>query len=171
MPKTPIDLTFSQSPTIHYAGNVFINVPIILQYDKTPLIEVFQEITAGFTSQFCIYNKDGVYIAKVTGSRLDRTPEGKTANIKLRHPDLMTVCELDGKTLFEIRREGPAALHTKAELFAPDGRFIKANNQGVPDVLISGNHNSIESWRKKQAILNTMKLRPDMIKHIRQLEL
>ena len=34
----------------------------------------------------------------------------------------------------------------------------------VPDVLLSGNHNAIEKWRKSQALAKTKKVRPDLIK-------
>lgn len=40
----------------------------------------------------------------------------------------------------------------------------------VPEVLISGNHNSIKNWRRLQSIIKTMNLRPDLIKGISQLE-
>ncbi|NQT95422.1 MAG: tRNA (guanosine(37)-N1)-methyltransferase TrmD [Candidatus Omnitrophica bacterium] len=43
-------------------------------------------------------------------------------------------------------------------------------NNRVPDALISGNHNSVNRWRKIQSIIKTIKTRPDLIKHIRQLE-
>ena len=43
----------------------------------------------------------------------------------MRHPGHATVCELDGKTLFELVREDAAALRTQAELYTPDGSFIK----------------------------------------------
>ena len=33
----------------------------------------------------------------------------------------------------------------------------------VPDVLLSGNHNKIKEWRKKQALLNTYNKRPDIL--------
>lgn len=33
----------------------------------------------------------------------------------------------------------------------------------VPDVLTSGNHAAIRSWRKQQAILNTLQKRPDLL--------
>ena len=33
----------------------------------------------------------------------------------------------------------------------------------VPDVLLSGNHEEIRLWRRKQAIRTTMKVRPDML--------
>lgn len=36
--------------------------------------------------------------------------------------------------------------------------------RAVPDVLLSGNHAEIAKWRYNQALLTTIKLRPDMIK-------
>jgi len=41
-----------------------------------------------------------------------------------------------------------------------------ANFRGmdVPEVLLSGNHQKIAAWRKKQAIKKTKKLRPDLLK-------
>jgi tRNA (guanine37-N1)-methyltransferase len=41
----------------------------------------------------------------------------------------------------------------------------------VPEVLLSGNHNSIKAWRKKKSIFETMRKRPDLIRHINQLEI
>ena len=130
-------LIFFESPEVEYAGNFFKDVPIILEYDDTPLIEVVQEQAAGFTTQFQIYNKDGIYIAKVKGSQLYLTTDGSKSNLKLRHPDRMTVCELDGQAIFEVRRKDATALKTQAELFTPDGRFMKSNDHGAPSGLIS----------------------------------
>jgi tRNA (guanine37-N1)-methyltransferase len=45
------------------------------------------------------------------------------------------------------------------------------NGKKVPDVLLSGNHNSIKAWRKRQSIFATIKQRPDLIRHISQLEI
>jgi hypothetical protein len=45
----------------------------------------------------------------------------------------MTVCELNGKPVFEIKRTGPAALKTSAELYSPEGYFVKC-----PDGPLSG---------------------------------
>lgn len=36
--------------------------------------------------------------------------------------------------------------------------------QRIPDVLISGHHAKIEAWKRKEAIRNTLKKRPDMLK-------
>lgn len=136
MPNERDSLIFFESPEVEYAGNFFKDVPVILEYDDTPLIEVVQEEAVGFTTQFKIFNRDGIYIAKVKGSQLYLTEEGNKSNLCLRHPQNMTVCELDGQTLFEVRRKDAAALRTHAELFTPDGRFMKANDRGAPSVLI-----------------------------------
>jgi tRNA (guanine37-N1)-methyltransferase len=40
----------------------------------------------------------------------------------------------------------------------------------VPDVLISGDHRSIEEWRRAQSVIRTIRSRPDLIKNIRQLD-
>ena len=136
-------LVFFKSPEVEYASNFFKDVPVILQYDDSPLIEVIQEQDAGFTTQFKVFNQDGVYIAKVKGSQLFLTGEGSKSNLILRHPANITVCELDGQTLFEVRRKDAAALRTEAELYAPDGRFIKANNQGIPSELVSTDGSSL----------------------------
>ena len=36
----------------------------------------------------------------------------------------------------------------------------------VPDVLISGHHENVRKWRKKQEIINTYLKRPDLLKEI-----
>jgi tRNA (guanine37-N1)-methyltransferase len=36
----------------------------------------------------------------------------------------------------------------------------------VPPVLLSGNHQLVERWRKKQAIFRTRERRPDLAQHI-----
>ena len=37
----------------------------------------------------------------------------------------------------------------------------------VPEILLSGNHKKIAEWRKKQAKIKTEKLRPDLLKNIK----
>lgn len=44
------------------------------------------------------------------------------------------------------------------------------NNMKVPETLLSGNHKAIRQWRRKMSILTTMNKRPDLIKHIKQIE-
>jgi len=124
-------LVFQESPIIELATNKFVNVPVILQYDKTPLISIVHEIKAGYEIEIPIFYKDGTYLAKVKGSRLFATKEGEKAGVTLRHPDKMTVCEINGKTVFEIKRDEAAALETHAELYTNDGAFLKCSNKDL----------------------------------------
>ena len=85
-------------------------MPTILQYDETPLIQVVRAAEAGFTTEIPVYHSDGTYLAKVVGSQIYRTADGEKAGVTLRHPGHATVCEMNGKTLFELVREDAAAL-------------------------------------------------------------
>jgi hypothetical protein len=103
------ELIYQASPLIVFATNSFINVPVILQYEDTPLLEVVQEVQAGFTTQFSIYHEDGRYLAKVKGSQLYPTKEGRMAGLVLRHPQGKTISELNGSPLVELTRSEAAA--------------------------------------------------------------
>lgn len=127
-------LIFSESPRINIAANTFIRVPTILQYEDTPLIEVIKLQEAGFTTQIPIYHPDGTYLAKVVGSRLFATPDGERASLTLEHPHRKTVCKLGERVLFEITREEAAALKTHAELYTPDGFFVRCSDSPQPEL-------------------------------------
>jgi hypothetical protein len=122
------NLIFQQSPIVHFATNAFVNVPTILQYEQTPLIQVVRVADAGFTAEISIYHSDGTYLARVRGSQLYPTEAGKKVGVTLRHPDRGTVCELDGKLVFELTRTAAAALKTEAARCAADASFIKCWN-------------------------------------------
>jgi hypothetical protein len=53
-----MELVFQSSPRIIVASNTFINVPIILKYEDTPLMEIIKEQGIGFTTQIPIYHSD-----------------------------------------------------------------------------------------------------------------
>ncbi len=55
-------LIYQTMPQVTFATNKFINVPIILQYDETPLISIVKEQNLGFTTQIPIYHADGTYL-------------------------------------------------------------------------------------------------------------
>jgi len=131
MAEEPQSIIFQESPIFWLGSNKFINVPVVLMYRDTPLIEVGRFEEAGYTTQISIYHPDGTYLAKVKGSRLFATSDGEKSGLQLRHPDKMTICELNGKTLFEIRRLEAAALKTTAELHTPDGLFIKVSEENA----------------------------------------
>ncbi|MCK4283659.1 MAG: hypothetical protein KAX44_05030 [Candidatus Brocadiae bacterium] len=128
------NLVFQNHPTFELGTNTFVNVPIILQYENLPLIEVLQTHDVGFTTQIPIYHPDGTYLAKAVGSRLFLTEDGKRAGLILEHPARATVCKLGEKTLFEIHRTDAAALRTQAELYTPDGRFVKCSQSRTPEL-------------------------------------
>lgn len=125
------NLIFQQSPTVHVASNIFINVRTVIMFEDTPLLQVEAVPKAGYTTKYSIYHSDGTFLAKVVGSQLYSTKEGEKAGVKLRHDPGLTVCEMGSQTLFEIRRVDPAALKTQAELHTPLGTFIKATDQGL----------------------------------------
>ena len=127
-------LIFSESPTVNIATNTFIKVPTILQYENTPLIEVIKLENAGFTTQIPIYHPDGTYLAKAVGSRLFTTEDGEKAGLTLEYALKKTICKLGKRVLFEITREEAAALKTRAELFTPDGFFVKFSESPQPSL-------------------------------------
>lgn len=130
-------LIYQTAPRVTLATNQFINVPIILQYDDIPLISIVKEQGLGFTTQIPIYHPDGTYLAKVNGTRVYPTEDGKKAGIEMRHPRDMTVCEMNGKTLFEIYHERGDAFRAQAELCTPTGVFVKVSDSPLPQLITS----------------------------------
>ncbi len=43
-------------------------------------------------------------------------------------------------------------------------RPIEIDGQEVPPILLSGDHQAILRWRRKQALKNTWQMRPDLLK-------
>lgn len=142
MPTPPDSLFFAQQPAVKFATNTFINVPIILQYDDQPLIEVVHDVPAGYTTQFSIYTQDGQYLAKVKGSRLITDPHTREQyGLQLRRPAGATVCMLGDHPLFRLERSEAAALKTDAHLFTPGGAFIRAwGDEWVGKITVGRGH-------------------------------
>jgi hypothetical protein len=120
-------LIFNPGSTVRFGSNSFVNVPVILQVDDKPIIEVVTAAVTLRTTQFEIYDPNGIYVAKVVGPRLFLTNEGAKSGLKLHHPSLMTVCTLGTNTLFEIRRQEAGAIAIAAELYTSTGSFIKSS--------------------------------------------
>jgi hypothetical protein len=127
-------LVFQSSPSITVATNTFINVPVILKYEDTPLIEVIKEQGIGFMTQIPIYHSDGTYLAKVKGNRIYPTEEGKKANIEIRDLQGKFICSLDNKVMFELTHGIGATFKANAELYAPDGYFVKCTDAPKPEL-------------------------------------
>jgi hypothetical protein len=133
-----MDVIFQETPEVRFASIAFVNCPIILLYNMTPLIEVGQFVDAGFTTRFSVYNKDGVAMAKVVGSRIFPTDEGKNAKLETRHESGLVVCELDGQPIMELRKTGAAAIGAFAELYSPEGVLVKVRDSGLSGMLRNG---------------------------------
>ena len=133
-------LVFQSSPTVTLATNQFVNVPVILQYDDTPLISIIKEQALGYTTEIPIFHSDGTYLAKVKGTRVYPTKAGESAGIAMRHPQGMTVCEMNGKTLFEIAHQTGDAFRTQAELYTPTGYFVKSTDSPTPQIIDKTGH-------------------------------
>jgi len=128
------ELIYHSSPEVTFATNTFINVPTILQFDDTPLVSVVKEQNLGYTTEIPIYHPDGTYLAKVRGTRVYATGEGKAANVQIRQLPQLWVCSIDGRTAFEIHQQPGDAFRISAELYAPNGYFVKVDEGPQPQV-------------------------------------
>lgn len=133
-------LYFQSSPSITVATNTFINVPVVLKYDDTPLIEVIREHDIGFTTQIPIYHSDGTYLAKVKGNRVFPTDAGKKVNIEIRDTPGKFICSLENKVMFELSHGVGDVFKANAELYTPDGCFVKCSDAPKPELFnLTGN--------------------------------
>lgn len=133
-------LTYLSAPRVTIATNTFVNVPVILKYEDINLIEIVKEESLGFTTQISIFHNDGTYLAKVNGTRMYRTEDGKKAGLKIEKHQQLWVCTMDDETLFEIQQQPGDAFKASAELYTPDGYFLKCNDNPVPNLIdIKGN--------------------------------
>jgi hypothetical protein len=162
-------IIYQTSPRVLLATNTFINVPVILKYEDTNLIEIIRETSLGYTTQIPIYHSDGTYLAKATGNRLYLTDDGKKVGLTIDKYKTVWVCKMAEKTLFEIHHQADDAFKTVAELYTPDGYFIKYANDPLPividnngsalrigGVIMSGNtfvNNKIGIWIRKNGQL------------------
>lgn len=136
-------LIFQTSPEVTIATNKFINVPVVLKYEDTNLIEVIKEVGIGYTTQIPIYHQDGTYLAKVNGNRLYLTTDGEKAGLKIEKYQGLWVCTMDKQTLFEIEQQTGDAFKTTAELYTPDGYFVKCSTELSP-ILIDTKGNKLK---------------------------
>lgn len=136
-------LVYQTSPKVTIATNTFVNVPVILKFEETNLIEVVKEEKLGFTTQIPIFHRDGTYLAKVNGTRMYLTEDGQKAGLKIEKHQSTWVCTMDKQTLFEIQQQSGDAFKTSAELYTPDGYFIKCSDMPTPSI-IDTNGNAIK---------------------------
>jgi hypothetical protein len=128
-------LIFTTTPVVTFCSNTFINVPTILKFDETPLISVVKEEALGYTTEIPIFHADGTYLAKVRGTRVYATEQGKDAGVVVRKLPQLWVCEVKGRTVFEIYQQPGDAFRTKAELYTSTGYFVKVGDAPLPDLI------------------------------------
>jgi hypothetical protein len=133
-------LTYLTAPKVTIATNTFVNVPVILKYDDINLIEIVKEEGLGYTTQIPIFHNDGTYLAKVNGTRMYLTDDGKKAGLKIDKYDMLWVCKMNEQTMFEIQQQPGDTFKTSAELYTPDGYFLKCSDNAMPNLIdINGN--------------------------------
>ena len=128
-------IIFQKTPIVTFMTNRFINVPVILKHEDTNLIEIVKEIGVGFTTHIPIYHPDGTYLAKVTGNRIYPTDAGKKSGISIDKLHGVWVCKMGTQNLFEISQQTGESFKLQAELYTPNGYFIKCQDKAVPDLL------------------------------------
>jgi hypothetical protein len=130
-----MEVVYQSHPDITIGATTFRNVPTIIQFEDMPLMEVGRFVDAGFTTKFHIFHSDGTDLAVVKGAQIYETAAGKLTKIHLRHEPNLTVCELEGRPLFELRRRGAASLNGWAELYAPEGVLVKTADANISAML------------------------------------
>lgn len=133
-------LFFQTAPVVTIATNTFINVPVILKYEDTNLIEIIKELGLGFTTQIPIFHPDGTYLAKVNGTRIFPTEAGKKSGLTIEKFVGVTACKMGNNTLFEIHHQPGDAFKTIAELYTKDGYFVKCTDQATPNIIDNNGH-------------------------------
>jgi len=84
--------------------------------------------------KYQIYHSDGTYLAKVRGNRVYPTEAGKKVNIEIRDTPGKFICSLENKVIFELSHGVGEEFKADAELYAPDGRFVKCFDSPKPEL-------------------------------------
>jgi hypothetical protein len=121
-------LIYNTSPVVTYCSNEFENVPVILQFEDSPLVSVVKEQDLCHTTEIAIHHSDGTYLAKVRGTRIYPVHATGSEGIQIRQTKDATICTLAGSTAFEIHHSAGAAFRLQAELYTPTGLFVKGTD-------------------------------------------
>lgn len=128
-------LIYQAEPVVVLATNTFINVPIVLQFDDTPLISVVREQNLGFTTEIPIYHEDGTYLAKVRGTRVYATEDGKKAGLEIRQFSDAWACEINGRTVFEVKHQPAMHSRRKRNCTRPKATLLRQATRQNPNYL------------------------------------
>ncbi len=112
-----------------FCTNWFVNIPIIVQFDETPLLQFVPSVEATPESVCQIFSENGDDLGRLKGKRLFLTEDGEKAGVTIRHLDGVDVLEKGKQTLCELRKPNPYELHPTIELYSPTGTLLT----GAPD--------------------------------------
>ena len=129
-----MNIQFDSPPEIVLATNTFINIPVVLKYDETPLIEMIHTQDFGFTTRVHIYHSDGSPIGNVTGKRLFLVNEEKQVAIDIKETTDKLTCRLLNKVVFQIASSKEASLNMMCELYIPGGYMVKCSGWSKPQL-------------------------------------
>lgn len=135
-------LVYQNHPIVTIGTNTFIESPLILAFEGTPLIEIVQEIDlGGYTPKVPIFHPDGTQIAVIKGTRVYLTEEGRKVGIAIDKLQEVTFCKMENQTLFEIRHSSADTFLMYAELYTPEGYFIKYSDN--PNPVLKDDHGQL----------------------------
>lgn len=118
------ELVFHENSAILLGTNIFKNVPILLQFEATPLIQVIDDLELGKTTNIDVYHSDGTMLAKVKGTRIYKTKAGETADLNIEKYRDATICKLGDRTILEIEHSEGDLFKVSAELHTADGYLV-----------------------------------------------
>lgn len=109
------------------AANTFAEVPVIVQYENTPLIRVIRDPQGAYMPEILVCHSDGTPLATVVGTSISTARDRDRAAITVSSTDGMTICTVAGRTAFQMRRDDAATLKVQAELYTPDGSLVSVD--------------------------------------------
>ena len=150
-------LIYSQHPEVTIATNKFINVPTILQYEETPLIQIVKDKNT-YGLEIPIYDLSGNYLAKVKGARIFPINKIDSENLSVLHKKDKWICTHGKREIFEITYQGSAAISLKANLYTPDGAFISSDPEQLPKLFFNDHEITLKGNKFQNCTFNNVKV-------------
>ncbi len=126
------------SVVVKFASNTLINVPVILQFEDTPLLEVVRSIHGQPDDKIALFASDGGKLGYMQGERLFLTSDGEKVGAKIDHKADAKVLRIDGKERYVLRKPRPFEMHPKFELYTPTGILVAGEPDMIPGLTSPG---------------------------------
>jgi hypothetical protein len=122
---------YPNPPAVNLSSNTFVKVPIVLQYDQTPLISILRDPALGYTTEVSVYHEDGTHLGQVVGTSVLSSAAGVQCGLKILVLPQVTVCRSANRIVFEIHHEKGDAFRAAAELHTPSGYLVRCADQAA----------------------------------------